>query len=160
MEQEDNLIFYSVNSYLAHFINACFYKEEHFVWCSPVFDPDSLDQYHKWKRIPVSSSPYYIYKMLCEEIETGDNHSDKIQKNKLGLLKGAAEKLAAGVIDQDDFARISKMIELANIHDFRPLIFLIPAEKVKGKLERIPVDKAANPLSIEYKICDLNGIIS
>ena len=154
MEQDDNLIFYSINSYLAHYISSCFYKE-HYVWCSPIFDRDSLDEYNKWKRIPVSSSPYHIYKTLCEEIESEDLHSSKIQQNKNGLLKGATEKLSSGVIDQDDFARISKMIELAGIHDFRPLIFLIPAEKVISKLKQVAVDKTANPLSVEYLICDL-----
>src|SRR5579883_1836455 len=119
-----NLLYYSTSTYLSYLINRNFYKGKHFLWCSPVFDPESLDRLHPWYRIPPSSSPHKIYIRLFEDIKHGDMHSAKIKENRVGLKHGATIQLNNGVIDDTDFARINEMIYKASISDFKPLLYL------------------------------------
>ena len=84
---KDNLIYYSTNTRLAYILCERFYFSRHFVWCAPVFDPEKLNDYDFRKRIPVSSSPYKIYKGLLEDVKSQDMHSSKIDQNKNGLKK-------------------------------------------------------------------------
>ena len=151
----NNLIYYSTNTKLAFIINEKFYFSKHFVWCSPVFNPEKLDEYDYRKKIPVSSSPYKIYKNLLDDVNTDDHHSSKIKENKAGLKKGAAKMLERGIIDENDFARILKIIDKSSIKEFSPILYLIPAEIVKDKIKVVDVEEAANPLSSEYQIEEL-----
>lgn len=154
---KDNLLYYSTNTKLAFILGERFYCSNHFVWCSPVFDPDKLDDYDFRKRIPVSSSPYKIYKSLKEDVLSIDMHSPKIEQNRSGLKKGAAIMLSKGVIDTDDFARIIKIIDKATIQDFTPIVYLIPKELVKNKIKIVEIESAANPLSTEFQIEGLSN---
>ena len=149
---EDNLFYYSVNTYIAYIISERFYNSTHFVWVSPVFDPLKLDNFHIWKAIPATSSPSAIYKNLKQEVETGDRHSGKISDNIIGIKKGANFKLSEGLIDVDDLNRIVKMVDQAERREFKPLIYVIPKHLVEKKIVEVEVDKLANPLSTEYQI--------
>jgi hypothetical protein len=151
----DNLIYYSTNTYLAYYLSQNFYNSEHFVWCSPVFDPTTLDAYHKFRKIPPSSSPCNIYHNLYAEVKQNDLHSLLIQRNQNGLRKGATLHLSEGKISELEYARILKIIDLSNINDFRPLIYVIPVYMVKNKVKIVEVDVSANPLSVEYQIFNL-----
>jgi hypothetical protein len=121
-----------------------------------VFDPEKLNDYDFRKRIPISSSPYRIYKSLLEDVKSQDMHSSKIDQNKTGLKKGASIMLKNGIIDADDFGRIIKIIDKATIQDFSPVIYLIPKELVEDRIKSVDVDDMANPLSAEYQIEDLS----
>ncbi len=70
-------------------------------------------------------------------------------------MTGATAHLTSGTIDVDDFARIKEIVEKADLSEFRPLIYLIPSDKINSKLKLVPVSDSANPLSTEYLICDL-----
>ena len=54
-------------------------------------------------------------------------------------------------------ARITRIIDSAGIELFRPLIYLIPSELVKERILQVSVDDAANPLSTEYQVLDLES---
>lgn len=154
---KDNLLYYSTNTKLAYILNERFYSSNHFVWCSPVFDPEKLDAYDYRKRIPVSSSPYKIYKNLIDDIISLDMHSSKIEQNRNSLKKGAAIMLDKGFIDTDDFTRIIRIIDKATFQDFSPVIYLIPKELVKDKIQLVEIDSAANPMSTEFQIEGLSN---
>jgi len=47
------------------------------------------------------------------------------------------------------------MIEHATFDEFHPLLYLIPSEKVKGKINEVNVTLIANPTGKEYKIENL-----
>lgn len=150
-----NLLYYSTNTKLAFFITEQFYNSEHFVWCAPVYNPEKLEEYDYRKKIPVSSSPFKIYKNLYDDVKTNDKHSSKIQQNRAGLKRGAAIMLDKGIIDENDLARILAIIDSAEISEFSPMIYLIPTNLVKDKISPVEVKDAANPLSIEFQIFDL-----
>ncbi len=154
MKANLNILFYSINSKLAHYINETFYSR-HFVWCSPVFNNEKLDSLHHYKKIPPSSNPFTIFQRLKQDASSNDLHSKIIEQNKSGLKRGAIDMLNAKVIDPLDFARINKIIDLAPIDQFLPLIYLIPKSCVENRIKLVDVDQSANPLSIEYQIIDL-----
>jgi hypothetical protein len=150
-------VLFSANSALAHIINKTFYNDEHYVWCSPVFDPKSLDATNIYSRIPPSSSPYNICCLYQDAIDGADDHCTKIKENRAGLIRGASLKLEDGVIDLEDYGRILAMVEKASFKEFKPLVYVIPLEAVRSKVEQVPVKESANPLSFEYRITGLNG---
>ena len=148
------IIYYSVNSFLAYWINENFYNN-HFIWCSPIFDPSVLNEYDKYKKIPPSSAPAKIYRTFQEDVNGDDLHSAKIRDNRLGLKRGAIINYENGIISETELAIINSIIEKANITKFRPLLYIMPFNKIKEKLTRVEVDISANPLSMEYQI---NGL--
>jgi len=154
MHGNENILYYSTNTYLSHWISMTYYKT-FFVWCSPVFDPSKFGEYHKFKKIPPSSSPYNIYNIFHQDVSSSDLHSSKIKENKNGLIKGATFHLEKETITQQDYARILTIIDKATISDFRPLVYVIPKSKVENRIIDVEVESTANPLSIEYQIHDL-----
>lgn len=150
-----NLLYYSTNTKIAFFISEQFYNSSHFVWCAPVYDPQKLDRYDFRSKIPISSSPYKIYRQLSDEVTTGDRHSSKIEQNKIGLKKGAAIMREKGIIDDNDFARIISIIDSAELSEFAPLLYLIPEQLVSDKIVAVQIESAANPLSPEFQIHEL-----
>lgn len=150
-----NLLFYSTNTQIAFYIAEQFYNSEHYVWCAPVYNPEKLEAYDFRKKIPVSSSPHKIYKNLLDDVNSNDKHSSKIEQNRIGLKKGAAIMLEKGIIDENDFARILAIVDSAEVNEFTPLLYLIPANNVENKINTVNVEDAANPLSLEYQIYDL-----
>ncbi|MEX2593600.1 MAG: hypothetical protein WD426_12570 [Anditalea sp.] len=152
---KDHLLYYSTNTKVAFFIAEQFYQSTHFVWCAPVYNPEKLDEYDFRRKIPASSSPFKIYKNLLDDIKSNDKHSSKIEQNRIGLKKGAAIMREKGIIDDNDFARILKIIDLADINEFAPLVYLIPASLVSTKVNSVDVNDAASPLSSECQIYDL-----
>lgn len=152
---KDYIVLYSTNTYLAYHINEIYYDSKHFVWCSPVFNPNVLSEEDPRRRIPPSSSPYNIYKTLKEDVEKADLHSAKIRDNKEGLMKGAGIMYRNEIIDLKTKATIEKIIKTATINDFIPLLYVIPYQLVANKINTVEVSDRANPLSEEYQIIDL-----
>lgn len=151
----NNLYYYSTNTSLSYLISKMFYDSTFYVWCSPVFDPQTLDTYNPFKRIPKSSSPYAIYLEYMKDIESGDSHSAKIELNKKGLKSGAAIALANGIINKEEHNKIEYIIDKAELNDFKPILYVIHAEKVCDRIKKVEVSKTANPLSTEYILEDL-----
>ncbi len=150
------IVYYSINSYLAFWLNENFYNN-HFVWCAPDFDPTVLDEYDQNRKIPPSSAPANIYRRFQEDIDGGDLHSPKIEENRSGLKKGALLNFENGIISEIELARINKIIDTALIKDFRPLIYIIPFNGIKKKINLVDVELTANPLSMEYQIPELKS---
>lgn len=153
---KENLLFYSTNTKIAFFIAEQFYDSTHFVWCSPVYNPQKLDKYDFRSKIPISSSPFKIYRQFYEDVNSNDKHSSKIEQNRIGLKKGAAIMREKGIIDDNDFARILSIIDNAETAEFTPLLYLIPENLVKDKIKTVDIESVANPLSCEYQIHELS----
>ncbi len=139
----DPLVLYSVNTLLAYFINEHYYNHEHFVWCSPFFDAKSLPPYSFV--LPPTSSPSEIYRNLHNEVEAGDLHSAKIEKNRIGILAGAAYKKSMGLISDSTERDIGSIVAAAQISDFKPLIYVIPYNSAYELAQRNLVMVMADP---------------
>ena len=138
--------YYSVNTYLSYKINKIFYKDSHYVWCAPNFDEDDN---------PPSSNPKEIYLSLLKDVKLNDKHSAKIEKNKMGLIKGANEQHKNSVITDMQRDEIHEIVAQAEISYFRPIIYVINKTEVeKNKLEEyvpraIRADYFSNEIIIE-----------
>ncbi len=146
----ETLLLYSTNSWLAYAIAEQYYGREHYVWCTPFFDPSSVPSLDY--SVPPSSSPAEIYRGLMEDVRRGDRHSAKIDANKAGILRGAQHKRAEGFIGDEEASEIASIVSEAEARDFTPLIFVIPYPLVKEQLRKVPVSQRAHPMSVEYII--------
>lgn len=144
------ILLYSANTWVSYIIAQQYYGGEHYVWCTPYFDPKSVPSIEY--TVPPSSSPIDIYLGLLEDVNRGDRHSAKIEANKAGIIRGAQHKLKTGVIGESESSDIASIVEAAEVKDFAPLIFVIPYNLVKDNLIRVPVNQRAHPLSPEFII--------
>jgi hypothetical protein len=149
----DPLILYSANTWLAYVIGERFYRGEHYVWCTPDFDARSLASVDQV--VPPSSSPSEIYRGLYEDVRRGDRHSAKVKENNAGILRGAEAKRAAGVISETEQNDILSILDQASGRDFRPLLYVIPFDRVRTIVEAAPVELRAirSPASTYWRGC-------
>ncbi len=145
-----HIVLYSTNSWLAYVIAERYYGGNHYVWCTPHFDPSSVPSIEY--TVPPSSSPVEIYRNLGEDVRRVDHHSSRIAANKAGLLTGIHAKKEAGDITDDQANDIASIVDAAETRHFRPLVYVIPSALVSGRVEDVPIDQRANPLSVEYII--------
>ncbi len=152
MTQSPNrhIVLYSTNSWLAYVISQRYYASDHYVWCTPYFDPSSVPSIDY--TVPPSSSPAEIYRGLGEDVRRADRHSSKIAANKTGLVAGIQAKKRAGVITDEQANEIASIVEAAETRDFRPLVYVIPFTLVEDRIAGVPINQRANPLSVEFVI--------
>ncbi len=143
-------VYYSCCTWISFQIARLYYGNVHYVWCAPYYDPRSTLNPHNM--VPPTSSPREIYTNLRKEVEAGDRHSVKIAQNTAGLRRGADIKLKSGAITQAQHDEILDIIAAAQIADFKPLLYIIPAAAAKRLLKSVPVKDRAHMMSEEYII--------
>lgn len=144
------LFLYSTNTWLAYIISQRYYREEHYVWCSPYFNTLSVPSSEQ--TIPPSSLPGKLYKQLYDEVSSGEQHSDKIKSNKAGIRRGANYKEKVGVITAKQKQEVYAIVSRAQITYFKPIIYVIPFALVRDIIIEVPVSERAHPLSGECRI--------
>jgi hypothetical protein len=142
-------VLYSTNTWIAYMIAEKFYRKQHYVWCTPYFDPR---QNGRDAAVPPTSSPFEMYRALFAETSRGERHSAKIEENRVGILRGATAKKKARVINDDQQKEITAIVKVAIPSDFRPLLYVIPSSVVSSRLREPPPEDKAHPLSAEYVI--------
>lgn len=146
---KEPLLLYSTNTWLAYAIAERYYEGVHFAWCSPVYDGSKADPH---VNIPPSSSPADIYRLLLDEVERGEGHSAVLEKKRRGLLNGADARLAQGMIGDAERIAIEQTIDTSPLQAFRPVLYVIPYDRVRGMVVEASVPERAHPFSIEYKV--------
>lgn len=146
----DPILLYSTNTWLSYKIAGKYYRDVHYVWCTFPFDSKSLPAVDVVT--PPTSNPYEIYHSLLGEVRQGDEHSSKIEANKVGILKGATYKKKAGIINDQQEKDIASIVDRAKFRDFRPVLYVIPFHLVANILTEVPISQRAAPLSVEYII--------
>lgn len=146
---KEPLLLYSTNTWLAYAIAERYYDGVHFAWCSPVYDGTKAAPHIN---IPPSSSPADLYRLLRDEVERGEQHSAVLEEKRKGLLRGAEARHAEGMIGDAELEAITKTVEKSPLHDFRPVLYLIPYDRVRDLVGEASVEERAHPLSIEYKV--------
>lgn len=145
----DPLLLYSTNTWLAWAIAERYYSGIHFAWCTPVYDGTRAASH---VRIPPSSSPADLYRLLLDEVERGEQHSALLKNNREGIMRGADAKRASGIIGAAEWGHIEDTIKRAHPNDFRPVLYVIPYERVRGMFVEASVRERAHPLSVEYRV--------
>lgn len=138
-----------MNTWLAYAIAERYYDGVHFAWCSPVYDGRQADMH---VNIPPSSSPADLYRLLQDGVERGEQHSAVLKGQRDGLLRGANMRRADGLISGSEFHDITRTVEGSPLNDFRPVLYVIPYDRVRGTVVEASVEERAHPFSIEYKV--------
>lgn len=149
MNKSDNLIFYSVNSRLASYINQKFYGDIHYVWVAPYFNCEDTN--------PSSANPRDIYRSVKRDLRKGaiDYHSAYVYNNRNGIMQGAKSMFGSGKIDEKTKNLIFELARSAHHDLFEPLIYIIPSHNVINRVNEPYFFRKANTLSQEYTILDL-----
>lgn len=143
------LLLYSAGTWLAFAIAERFYGGVHYVWCSPFYDGSSAARHYN---VPPSSSPAEIYRALAEDTRRGDLHSEAIDRNRKGILRGARAKRDRRLITDDTYEEIGEMVEKAPVAEFRPILYVIPFARVRRRVVEVGVHERAHLLSREYRV--------
>ncbi len=146
---KEPLLLYSTNTWLAYAIAERYYGGVHFAWCSPVYDGTKADAH---VNIPPSSSPADLYRLLRDEVERGEQHSAVLEDKREGLLRGLDARRKEGVIGEAEFGQIRLTVEKSPLSDFRPVLYVIPYDRVRGTVVEASVEERAHPSSVEYKV--------
>lgn len=154
------VVLYSVQSYLAYYINTNYYNKIHYAWCASSFDCETKSALSP--KTAHTSNPKNIYENLMKDISTPDNHYKRpeIHRNTVGLLKGASIMLQKNVITESQYDSIRTIIKkcqkgAAVSEYFRPLVYVIPFELNKPLIKSVEIGKRALPLSDEFIIEEL-----
>lgn len=148
--KKEPLVLYSTQTWLAYVIAEKYYNHTHYAWCSPHFSQELKVGYDSIA--PPTSTPLDIYARLLEDVNRRDKHSSKVEKNKVGILRGANLKRKSGIITESHWRDIVTVVDIAETSDFKPLIYVIPFHKVRALVKSVPVMDRAHPLSEEYII--------
>ena len=140
------IYYYSINTVLSQKITEKYFNNVYHVWCASSFACNGN---------PPSSNPKNIYLRLLEDTNGDDKHSTKIKENKAGLKKAGRAKKEAGIINDTQFNALKTMINNAGTNDFRPLIYIVQADKVKDIVKEVEIKIMARPLGEEYLIEEL-----
>jgi hypothetical protein len=144
-------VLYSTNTFLAYWIAQNYYNGDHYVWCTPIFDPNS-PYGDRDSIVPPSSSPFEVYRSLAGEVKASDLHSKKIEDNRTGILRGALAKKQSGVINDKQEQDIVSITNKASTDFFYPLVYVIPYSTVADRVREPRIEDKAHPLSAEYII--------
>jgi hypothetical protein len=151
---KEPILLWSTNTRLKFHIQQTFYGGVHFVWCSPTFSAATLGRYAIGSSQPPSSDPYSIYQQLHEACRRSDQMDAKIANQKKTLTALAVKNCDDGVLSEPDRDEIVATVEKSSFEDWRPLIYAIPFQLVKGRVELVPRENRASR-EPEYIIKDL-----
>lgn len=130
------------------------YRGRFFAWCSPFFDGSKLGGYTLGADQVPTSDPFSIYRDLANAVNKNDEHNAKIAEQKKNLPALALRWLNAGEIDQPVCDEIVAMVSLATFREWRPLIFVIPYQRVNGRAKLVDRSRRAS-VEHEYIVEDL-----
>ena len=146
----DPLVLYSTVTKLAYALGQRYYGQNHYVWCSPAREIDRFSFLN-----PPSSDPIAIYWELHHDIAKGDEHSARIGDNRRGLVRGASVRESQGRIDGKTRELIEAVVARAPLHDFKPLLLVIPFGRVGSIVKPADVAERARATSDEYIVEEL-----
>jgi hypothetical protein len=133
-------------------VNNKYYNGQHYLWCTPYFGSNYKSPHFS---VPPSSSPLEIYNTINNEIDGGDFHGTKIELNRMGIRRGADIMHALGKISEEDQREIHVIADKVPMHQFRPLLCVIPRVDAIPFYKKVDIKDRANPLSYEYIVSDL-----
>ena len=147
----DRIVYFSTNTLIAYLINEHYYSGRHFVYCTPYFSKHPDPSFPT----PSSSSPKVLYQRFSEESQSEDQAALTIEHNRIGLAKGVGERLKSNIISSDISEEILKVIEDTSRSDFKPKLYIIPADGVKDIIKKVEYTQKANKFFDEFYIENL-----
>jgi hypothetical protein len=154
---DSSLILYSTNTHLKFRIGRDLLGDQHYVWCSHVFNAGTLGRYAIGAAMPPSSDPCSIYRELDTACRRRDDHATKIAQQKAMLTSLAVELEAKGRITPDVRDEMVAMVSMATFSDWKPLLYVIPFQSTWGaRVQSVERARRASN-EPEFIIPDLRG---
>ena len=152
------ILLYSTNTFMKFLIQQKYMKDIHYVWCSEIFDSNTLGSYVSNSLVAPTSNPKDIYLDLKKAVEKVDKHNSKIKEQISSLSARAVHWEAAGLITEAEKNDIVYMVNEPSFFGYwRPLLYVIPVSAVLSpRLKPVPAHLCAS-LGAEYIIDDLKG---
>jgi hypothetical protein len=97
----------------------------------------------------------HLYWEYQTDIESGDEHSACIERNRSGLIRGAAARYEKGWIDEAVRQLIVTTVRRAPLSAFKPLFLVIPSAGVRDIVRLAPVEDRAHVIAEEYVLDEL-----
>lgn len=150
------ILLYSTNPYIKFLVQKEYAGDVHYVWCSEYFDGAKAPPGTLGAHIGATSDPYQIYLDLRTGMRSTDGHHTKIKQQRAGIVSRARKWLTDGKISATQHAELTGLAKKAPPDFFRPLIYVIPFEPVKARVQLVDVKKRAS-FGREFIIPDLHG---
>jgi hypothetical protein len=151
-----SLLLYSTNPYVKYLIQREYYNDRHWIWCSAHFNGQTIVRPVSGYLQAPSSDPAALFSQLTRECKAGERHSAKVKELKGSISERAIRDADSGKIHPDARDDILGLMGLADMHYWRPLLYVVPWVGVEHKVHRVPFkDRAA--YAPEYQIHDLGG---
>jgi len=151
---KEPLILWSASCRLKFEINQRYYRKKHYCWCSPVFEAAALGRFEIGSNQPRSSDPASIYRDLMEYQRRPDGHDEKIASWRKGILEVAVMLCELGDITELQRGEIALRERSAGLAQWKPLMYVIPFDRVRDRVEQVPLESAASS-EPEYIVSDL-----
>ncbi len=146
------LLLYSTNPWVSHWIGREYRAGVHHAWCSESFDSQKLDPMGAESLVPPSANPVDLYRAAAEEVRRGEKHSVRITRIKALLLGLAIKWERAGELSAEHREEIVFRLAEDEIWDWRPLLYVIPrTASIESRIIRVPPQDRAG-IGPEYKI--------
>jgi hypothetical protein len=136
-------LLYSTNVYLKLLIQEKYFDNKHYIWCSEHFDSKATPKYSASSHVPPSSNPAAIYKELLRDVNGKDKHSSKINAQKTSFIARATQSFTDNLITKSDMEEIIYIVDTSPFDYWRPLLYVIPAKPVVGRLNLVPIQNRA-----------------
>ena len=153
------LCFYSTNPWIKWHIHKEWRDDIHFVWCSPVFDPDQLAAEDRGSLIPRTSSPAAIYRDVEVAVSgrTFDKHNPNIKRWRASLKSRVEQWRRAGELAEQDANDLIAILDSDERAVWQPLLYIIPTAAIPtSRIEHVSIGERAG-LGPEFRIRDLAG---
>ncbi|UVO53379.1 hypothetical protein [Sphingomonas sp. SUN039] len=144
------LALYSTVSALAYNINERYYGGLHWIWAAPAPPFDRSMGYN-----PDSSNPWALYRRFQADITKREGHSDLIDRNRTGIVRGAQSRYGQGQITAAQRDAIQETAETADRSEFHPMFIVLPYAQVELLAQEVGISQRASILSQEYIVADL-----
>lgn len=133
-------ILYSTNPWFAVDVSTKYCGGVFFAWVSEYFDARTAPLGSVAAMIAPSSTPCRIYRMLLEEANYPDDHSNLIRGYKKTFSRLAKEWLASSTVSRDQYDEIIASIRQSSWRLWRPVLYVIPRDVVEstGRLRSVP----------------------
>jgi hypothetical protein len=148
-------VLYSANPWFATDVALKYRGGNFFAWLCEYFDTDFAPPGSAGSLIAPSSNPRKIYEDLLHDCAAEERHSRVIKGHKKTFARLAKEWLAAGEINDDQYAEIIANVRAPSWRIWRPVLYVIPkAGIIPARIKEVRMkDRAA--YGPEFQILDL-----
>lgn len=147
------LLLWSAGSLVRYKVNQRYFGH-HFVWCSPAFEAAALSRNSIGSQIAASSDPATLYRRLHADVTSRDRHSNEIIRQKQSIKAAALRHMANNHISAERAAEVATFVDVADSSDWRPVIYVIPFDRVASRVQVVPINDCAS-LEPEFIVPDL-----